>query len=119
MSRAGRSLFLFSIYVIAAGILLVFIPNALFDVAGMPRSSEVWPRFAGVLAIVLGLYEMLVGRTSIPSLLRLSVYTRASFILFLAAFVLSGLAKPVLIVLGAIDLAGATWTFLALRAAPR
>lgn len=118
MSRAGRSLFLFSFYVIAAGILLVCIPNALFDASGMLRSSEVWPRFAGVLAIVLGLYEMLAGRTSIPGLLRLSVYTRASFILFLAAFVLGGLAKPTLIVLGVIDLAGAAWTFFALRASP-
>lgn len=117
MTKAGRSLFIFGIYATLAGLSLVLIPNVLFRLAGIPASPEVWPRFAGVLAIVIGFYEMQSGRKSSTDFLWLSVYTRAPFILFLAAFAVLGIAKPVIVVLGAIDLAGATWTFAALRKA--
>jgi hypothetical protein len=58
----------------------------------------------------------LAGRHGLTSFIRCSVYTRASVILFFIAFVLLGLAKPVVILLGVIDLAAAIWTALALRA---
>lgn len=53
------------------------------------------------------------------ALIRLTVYTRASVTLFFIAFVLLGLVKPIVIVVGAIDLAAAIWTALALRAEKR
>ena len=117
MSKAGRSLFIFGIYAMVSGILLVTIPNVLFTSLGLSTTSDVWPRFAGVLAIVIGFYEMQSGRKSIVDFLWWSIYARASFIIFLAIFALLGLAKPVIILLGVIDLAGAAWTFIALRKA--
>jgi hypothetical protein len=37
-------------------------------------------------------------------------------IVFFAAFVALGFAKPTLLLFGLVDLVGATWTFIALRA---
>jgi uncharacterized membrane protein YesL len=46
---------------------------------------------------------------------RWTVQARAVVIVFFVAFVFLGWVKPVLIIFGAIDLAGAIWTFMALR----
>jgi len=46
---------------------------------------------------------------------RWTVYTRSTVIVFFAAFVLLGFARPPLIMFGVVDLLGAIWTSLALR----
>ena len=48
---------------------------------------------------------------------RLTVHGRASVIVFFIALVVLGLAEPVLIVFGIVDLLAAIWTALALRSA--
>jgi hypothetical protein len=45
------------------------------------------------------------------------VYGRALVIVFFVAFVVLGLAEPLLIGFGLVDLAAAIWTALALRSA--
>jgi hypothetical protein len=115
MTRAGRSLFVFGFYPILAGIFLIVAPNVLFRLSGVAASTEIWPRFAGVLSIVIGFYEMQAGRKSIVDFLWWSIYARASLVIFLSAFVVLGLAQPTLIILGVIDLAGSAWTWIALQ----
>ena len=117
MSAAGRSLFVFGIYLVILGILTVVVPNVLLSVLGLPSTSEVWIRVAGVLFIVIGFYELQAGRKGLTDFLLWSIIARASVILFLAAFVLLGFVKPILIVFGAIELTGAAWTLIALQTA--
>jgi len=115
MSPSATSLFIFGIYSIALGLTLLIIPNVLFGLVGLPPTDEVWIRVAGMLLFCMGIYYMFAGRKELTGFIRCSVYTRASVILFFIAFVLLGLAKPVVTLLGVIDLAAAIWTALALR----
>ncbi len=61
-SRAGRSLFIFGIYLVLLGILLVGFPNFLLNVFGVPSSTEVWIRVSGILVIIIGYYDIQAGR---------------------------------------------------------
>ena len=63
----------------------------------------------------LSFYDIQAARAEWTDFFRWSVYTRGSVILFFVAFVLLGLAPPVLLLFGLVDLLGATWTGLALR----
>ena len=78
MSNAAKSVRFFGLYLVGLGAILLVVPNVLLSVFGLPMTSEVWIRVAGML-------------------------------------VLLGLAAPALILFGAVDLAGAIWTGLALR----
>ena len=115
MSRASKSILVFGIYLMVLGAALVIAPNLLLKLFGVPPTTEVWIRVLGMVAGLLGCYYVLVGRERLTSFMRLSVYLRALPILFFMGFVMAGLVKPIVILFGAIDLAGAAWTDQALR----
>ena len=56
MSRAGKSVFYFGIYIFGIGLLLLFIPNKLLPLVAVPTTDEVWIHLAGMLLIILGLF---------------------------------------------------------------
>lgn len=108
-------MFVFGIYLICLGFILVALPNLAFVVFGLPGTNDVWIRVAGMLILFLSFFCIQSARKEITEYFRWSVYTRASVIIFFTAFVLLRLVNPVLILFGLIDLAGAVWTGLALR----
>ena len=59
----------------------------------------------------------LAARADLRPFFPWTVYVRGSVILFFAAFVLLGYAPAQLILFSVVDLLGALWTWLALRAA--
>ncbi|MBW2261978.1 MAG: hypothetical protein JRG91_08410 [Deltaproteobacteria bacterium] len=119
MSRAALSVIAFGIYLAFLGPILVVIPNVFLSVFGIESASEVWIRVVGMLLFLLAFYYIQAARHELTVFLRATVYARASVIVFFTAFVLLGLAEPLLILFGAIDLAAAVWTALALRADSR
>jgi hypothetical protein len=116
MTSSAKSLFIFGIYSICLGLILMTVPNILFRIVGLPETNEVWVRVSGMLLFCLGIYYSLVGRHGLAIFVGWTVYTRSSVILFFVVFVLLGLVRPVLILLGAIDLSAAIWTWFCLRA---
>jgi F0F1-type ATP synthase membrane subunit a len=117
MTHAARSVLVFSIYLFVLGGTLVTVPNALLSVFRIPPTSEVWIRVVGVLVLVLGLYYAAAARRGLEEFFRLTVPARGAVLVFFVAFVLLGLAPPVLALFGAVDAAAACWTALALRSA--
>jgi hypothetical protein len=115
MTRAARSVFVFSIYLFVLGGVLVVVPNALLAVFRIPPTGEVWIRVAGMLVILLGYYYSGAARREMTDFFRWTVVARTSVLLFFVAFVLLGFAPPVLILFGVVDAAAAGWTALALR----
>ncbi|HEY3355144.1 MAG TPA: hypothetical protein VGQ83_17960 [Polyangia bacterium] len=115
MSAVARSLVVFGWYLVGFGALLVLVPNLLFGVFGLPPTAEVWIRVAGVLVLVIGYFNVRMGREDFVPYARLTVHARVAVLVFLIAFVLAGLVKPILILIGVIDFAGALWTAAALR----
>jgi hypothetical protein len=115
MTPAARSLHAFGLYLIGAGALLMLAPALLLGPIGLPAPADVWGRVAGMLVGFLGVYYLVGARAELLSFMRASVWVRASVIAFLGAFVAAGLAPVPLLAFGAIDLAAAAWTWLALR----
>jgi hypothetical protein len=117
MDNSARSITVFGIYLAASGLSLVFIPNAILPLLGLPTTTEVWIRVVGLLAAILGGYFLYSVRYNDRIFYRATIYARLVFFTGVTAFVLFGLAGPLLIVFGLVDLAGATWTWLSLRSA--
>ncbi len=115
MSKSALSVFVFGLYLLVLGIILVGAPNFLLGVFSVPRTSEAWIRVAGVLVLLLSFFDIQAARLALTEFFKLSVYARASVIIFFSAFVLLGLAPPSLILFGVVDLLGAIWTGFALR----
>lgn len=118
MSKAARSLAVFAAYLVILGVGLVLVPDVMMAPFGFPPVQDVWIRVVGMLTLVLASYYALAVRREWRDFFQLSVYVRASVMVFVGGFVVAGLGPKTLFVFGAIDLAGAAWTAMALRAAP-
>ena len=121
MSRAGRSLLVFGVYVLAVGIGLLAAPNLLLGTMGLSATEEPWIRSVGVLLSLLGFYYIQAGRAGLTEFIRLSVYGRAAVPVLYLALIALGLVPVAVLSFGAADLLGAVWTARALRseAVPR
>lgn len=115
MSKSSLSLFVFGLYLVVLGLILIIAPNFLLGVFFMPSTAEVWIRVVGVLVLFIAFYYIQAARQEMTEFIKLTVYPRSFLILFFIAFVLLGLARPALILFGMVDLLGAIWTVLALR----
>jgi hypothetical protein len=115
MSYSARTVFVFGIYLVVLGIILIAVPNLLVNAFGFPATNEVWIRVVGMLVLILAFYYTQAARKELTDFFQWTVYARASVIVFFLAFVVVGLAKAALILFGAVDLLGAIWTGLALR----
>ena len=116
MSRAAVSLFVFGIYLLLLGTVLMVAPNAFLALFGLPSTHDVWIRVVAMLVLILGCYDVMAARAELAPFFRWSVWLRASVIVWFGMFVGLGLVPPILLLFGFVDLAAAVWTALALRA---
>jgi hypothetical protein len=115
MNTAAKSLFVFGIYLIGLGLVLLLFPNSFLRIFGVPPTNEIWIRVNGMFVICFAYYYIQAARHGVTVFIRWTVWGRAAVIVYFAAFVLrTGAPKPLLL-FGVIDLLCATWTFLALR----
>ena len=115
LSRAALSILVFGIYLAALGLVFLLAPNALLALAGIPATQEVWAHLVGMLLLVLATYYLLAATSETRPFFRWTLYTRFSAILVLIGFVAAELIGPIVYVFWLGDLAGAVWTWLALR----
>lgn len=79
MSAAARSLFVFGLYAIAAGLGLVFAPDTVLGLLGFPAAADGWVRTVGVLAAGVGAYHVVAARHELMPCLRASIPVRIGF----------------------------------------
>ncbi|MSU49365.1 MAG: hypothetical protein EXS37_09815 [Opitutus sp.] len=119
MSHSARSVWFFGLYLIPVGLGLLASPNTVLIPLGFPASTDVWPRVVGVLALVLAYYYIQAARGGSTAFFRWSVQARTGVCFVFVALALIRFAPPPLAMLGVVDLLGAAWTALALRAEAR
>ncbi len=115
MTNAGKSVYYFGFYLMILGITLTGFPNTLLSTFQLPETSEVWIRVVGILVFNIGLYYVFMAPTNNALFYTLTIYTRASILVWFIVFVIIGWAPATLIAFGLADMAGAAWTFMAMR----
>jgi deazaflavin-dependent oxidoreductase (nitroreductase family) len=115
MSRAATSVLAWGIYLVLLGPVMMIEPNVLLRPVGVPETTEVWIRMLGMLLFLLAVYYILAVRAELTPLFRWSVWVRAAVLPILVLFTVAGLAPPIILAIGFIDLSGAIWTAVALR----
>jgi len=116
MSKTAFTIKASCCYIIALGLALVLVPNLVMSAMRMPATSDVWIRVLGVTVINIGVFFWVAAQTEAMALFRATLVIRPLVLVWFAAFVALGLASPMLLVFGAIEAAGALWTWWALRA---
>ena len=118
MNGAGISLFVFGLYMIfAVGGGFMFAPGFVLDLFGLSAGDGIWVRFVGMLASILGVYYIMVARAGLDRFYPWTVATRYYAATFMIVIVLLGEMGPGLILIAAVDVVAATWTWYAVRSA--
>ncbi len=114
-SRAALSIFIFGFYLAILGGIFILAPNVLLSLVYLPTTQEVWIRLVGFLLLVLSFYYLMAGRTDTSAFFQWTIYTRLAAIFYLVGFVVFDLISPIALIFWLGDLAGALWTWFALR----
>ena len=115
MSSAARSILVYSIYTFGLGATLMLVPNIPLPIFGLPTTSEVWIRVAGMTVLFLSIFYFITARNEFRPLFVASVPIRFAVPLIFAAFVIAGFAPWNLLLFTPLDVLFAIWTLLALR----
>ena len=115
MSRAATTIRWFAIYLGGLGLLLVLTPNFLLSTFAMPETHEPWIRVLGVVVFNLGVYYWYAAISEARPFFKATVATRTIVVVSFIAFVLLGLAPPMLLLFGTIDFVAGLWTAWAVR----
>jgi len=119
MSKSAVTVKFFGIYLLMLGLALMVAPNLPLSAFGFEETAEVWIRVVGVLACNMGVVYLCAAASEAVEVIRATVYTRMLAFGAFMAFVAFGLVAPMLVLFGAVDLLGAVWTHMALRADDR
>jgi hypothetical protein len=117
VNSPARSIMVFGLYLLLSGLSFIFIPNLLLPLFGLATTTEVWIRIVGLLAAILGGYFLNSVRHNDRIFFRATIFARLAFFTGVTAFVITGVASPLLLAFGLVDLAGAAWTWWTLRTA--
>ena len=115
MSKSATSIFVFGIYLLIVGPVLVLAPNFLLSLFAIPETSEVWIRVLGVVAAVLGYYYVQAARNDQVAFFRATIPGRLAVLVCFTAFVVLKMTAPTFVIFGVVDALGALWTALALK----
>ena len=115
MSKAAFTIKAFAVYLVVLGVVLLVAPNVLLATFGFPLTTEVWLRVLGLVVINLAVYYWFAAKSEARPFFQASVFTRGFILLGFTALASLGLAKPMLILFGALDALGGVWTWFALR----
>jgi hypothetical protein len=115
MSKSAFSVKFFGIYALLTGLNLMFAPNMLLGMFGIPATNEVWIRVVGVLAFNIGVYYWYAAKCEAKAFFEATVYARGFVFIAFAAFVVLGFVNKALILFGVVEVIGAIWTWLALK----
>lgn len=115
MARVARTLNVFGVYLVIVGCVLTLVPTLLLSPLGFADSPDGWPRIVGVIVVVLAGYYWTGARSGYRPFAFATVAARCFVFVAFVVLALLRLSQPALVAFGAIDAAGALWTFLAIR----
>ncbi|WP_299247413.1 hypothetical protein [uncultured Lacinutrix sp.] len=115
MSQSAKSVFIYGIYLVLIGLMLLFVPNLLLNLFGIEPTNEVWIRFEGILLMATAVYYFIGAKYELILILKTTAFIRFTVIVFFTAFVILELVPARIIIISVIDFLGGAWTYLMLK----
>lgn len=115
MDAAAKSLVVFGVYLLLIAVGLVFTPNIVFGLFGLPATDEPWVRVLGLVAGVIGYYYVFAARKGLRAFYPATVHGRTAAALIFLGLVVAKVGPWQLLVFGAVDALAALWTHFTLR----
>lgn len=115
MTASGKSLFYFGIYAVGTGLLFLTMPDKLTSLTQLPSIPAGWASIIGLLALIIGAYDIFCGYSNIKSFIRLSVYIRLGFAAGTILLFVFQQMPAAITLFGIVDALGGLWTMLALK----
>lgn len=115
MSKTAQSVFLFGIYMLGEGLVLLLFPNVLLQLVQLPTTSEVWIRLVGVALLALGYYYVRAGRANLTAFFPWTVQVRFAQFAVIVGLVVFGIGQPVILVFAGVEAASGLWTLSTLK----
>jgi hypothetical protein len=116
MTKSGKSVFYFGIYLILTGLFLCFIPDKFISMLMLPEIPLSWARLLGILVMILGGYYVIGGRNNLAPFIKGTIYLRLFFLFGVIVLFASGEMPKEILPFGIIDLLGALWTMFSVKA---
>lgn len=102
------------VYVAITGLQLIFVPNILLGLLGLPTTNEIWIRILGIIVFILAILYRSILNFGTKEVIKATILTRlvAAIGIILLAF-WSGM--PILIIFASVDVATAIWTWFEMK----
>ena len=104
---------LYMLFVVGGGFLLI--PHFVLNLFGLSAGDDIWIRFVGMLASIVGFYYVQVARVGLDRFILWTVAGRYYAAALMVLFVVLGKVGPGMLLFAAVDVAAATWTWSALK----
>lgn len=117
MTRAALSVYMYGLYLISGvGLPFLLIPHFTLGLFAMSAGDDLWIRFVGVLAGIIGAFYVAAVLTRTGAMLSWTVPSRYFSAVFMCVMVALGKAGLALLVFAALDALSASITWVAIRA---
>lgn len=114
MDTATLSIFIWGIYVLVVGVLLIFFPGKTLKLFGHEEPKDHWIRVVGIILLSLGYFYLNSAINEVYSFYWASIFARFAGLIGFSGLVIFKITKPKIILFGLIDAIGAIWTLLTL-----
>ncbi len=115
MNRVNKSVFIFGLYSLLMGIVLLFVSNAILPIVGLPISNEAWIRLLGFVLICSSYYYIRSALKGNIDFAQYTMHTRFFAPLVVIYLIASGKADWHFLSFGLIDGLGGLWTLYELN----
>jgi len=115
MSKTAKTIIVYGIYAIGAGLGFLFMPNFCLGLFGFEPTSEHWIRIVAILTLGLAYYYITSARAEDKHFFDISWKGRIWFFAASSMLAVFGVAPWNIILIGVVDLITAIWTAITLR----
>jgi hypothetical protein len=112
VTRAARSIYVFGIYLLVMGGVLIGSPNTLLGILHLPPTDEPWIHVLGVPVMAIGMFHVVGARAELVAFFRASIWVRLFVLLSFVVLAALRIVPPIVIGFGLVDAGGALWTHL-------
>lgn len=117
MTRAALSVYMYGLYLVSSVALpFLLFPHFTLGIFGLSAGDDMWIRFVGVLAGVIGAFYIAAVLTRTDAFLVWTIPSRYVTATFMAVMVALGEAGLALLIFASLDALAASLTWVALRA---